>query len=97
MRPFAAFFLAAGLAGCSGFTPFETAPPSLSPGESSPGKRVSVCYNKLKTSPEKLQEMAQAQCLGEGVAELLDTDYHLDNCPLMTPGRATFLCKPAKK
>jgi hypothetical protein len=96
MRRLAALLLAATLAGCSGFTPFVTASPALAPGESSPGKRVSICYNTLKTPPEKLQEMAQAECLGEGVAQPLDSDYRLDNCPLMTPGRATFLCKPAK-
>ncbi|HEU0218733.1 MAG TPA: hypothetical protein VFQ90_18900 [Stellaceae bacterium] len=96
MRRFVALLLAATLAGCSGFTPFVTAPPSLLPSESSPGKRVSICYNGLKTTPEKLQEMAQDGCLGEGNAQLLDTDYRLDNCPLMTPARATFLCKPGK-
>jgi hypothetical protein len=96
MRRFAALLLAAMLAGCSGFTPFVTAPPALQPWENSPGKRVSLCYNTLKTPPEKLREMAQAECLGEGVAEPMDTDYRLDNCPLMTPGRATFLCKPTK-
>jgi hypothetical protein len=96
MRTLAALVVAAALAGCSGFTPFSTAPPSLQPWQSSPGQRVSICYNTLKTTPEKLQEMAQAECLGEGVAQLLDTDYRLDNCPLMTPGRATFLCKAQK-
>jgi hypothetical protein len=96
MRRLAALLLASALAGCSGFTPYVTAPPPPSPGEASPGTRVSICYNTLKTPPEKLQEMAQAECLGEGVAERPDTDYRLDNCPLMTPGRITFLCKPAK-
>jgi hypothetical protein len=96
MRRLAALVLAATLAGCSGFTPFVTAPPALQPSESSPGKRISICYNGLKTPPEKVLEMAQAECLGEGNAQPLDTDYRLDNCPLMTPGRATFLCKPGK-
>lgn len=96
MRRLAALLLAGALAGCSGFMPFVTAPPSLAPGEAAPGKRVSICYNSLKTPPEKLQEMAQAECLGDGVAQPFDTDYRLDNCPLMTPGRITFLCKPAK-
>jgi hypothetical protein len=96
MRALLALLLAATLAACSGFTPFSTAPPPLQPWESSPFKRVSICYNKLKTPPEKLQEMAQTECLNDGVAQFVDTDYRLDNCPLMTPGRANFLCKPAK-
>jgi hypothetical protein len=96
MRRLAALVLAATLAGCSGFTPFVTAPPALQPSEINPGKRVSICYSGLKTPPEKVQEMAQAECLGEGNAQPIDTDYRLDNCPLMTPGRATFLCKPGK-
>ena len=96
MRRLAALALAATLAGCSGFTPFATSPPALAIGEVAPGKRVAVCYNGLKTPPEKLQEMAQAECLGEGNAQPLDTDYRLDNCPVMTPARATFLCKPGK-
>ncbi len=55
---------------------------------------MAVCYNVLRTSPEELQKLAQAQCFGDTVAEQVDTDYRLDDCPVLTPGRATFLCKP---
>jgi hypothetical protein len=88
--------LAACVAGCSGLTPFAAAPRALTPSEPNPGVRVAVCYNTFKTPPEKLQQMAQAQCGEKTVAEQIDTDYRLDDCPLLTPGRATFLCKPAK-
>jgi len=88
--------LAALATACSGPTPFVTAPPPLAPGAQNPGQRVSVCYNTLKTSPEKLQALAQPQCPVNTTAERLGTDYRLDDCPILTPGRATFVCKAAK-
>jgi hypothetical protein len=57
---------------------------------------VAVCYNVFKTPPGKIQEQAQAQCFGKAVAERVDTDYRMDACPLLTPGRATFVCTPEK-
>jgi hypothetical protein len=89
--------LAVSMAGCSSaLTPFGTAPRGLAAGEKDPGVRVAVCYNGLKTPAEKLLELAQAQCFGGTVAERIDTDYRLDDCPLLTPARATFVCKSAK-
>jgi len=88
---------AAAVAACSALTPFNTAPRALTKGEKDPGgPRVAVCYNTFKTPTEKLQQMAQAQCGDKAVAEQIDTDYRLDDCPLLTPGRATFVCKPTK-
>ena len=88
--------LAFVVAGCSGFQPFVTAPPSLSAGQKDPGPRVAICYNSYKTEPEKVRALAQSQCPSGTTAERIDTDYWLETCPVMTPGRATFVCKPVK-
>jgi len=88
--------LGVAVSGCSALTPFATPPLAASPGVADAGPRVAVCYNALKTAPQTLQELAQAQCAGKAVAERVDTDYRLDDCPTLTPGRATFVCKPAK-
>jgi len=87
---------AIGVAGCTATNPFVTAPLPADTGVKDAGPRVAICYNVLKTPPEKIQELAQAQCLGKTTAERVDTDYRVDNCPLLTPGRATFVCNPAK-
>jgi len=91
-----AVLLAAASSGCSALTPFATAPLAARPGTTDPGPRVAICYNTFKTPPERLQQLAQAECFGKTTAELVDTDYRLDDCPVLTPGRATFVCKPAK-
>jgi hypothetical protein len=98
IRWYCLLLLVAAMAGCSGFTPFPVGPRGLELGEKSPGTRVAVCYNGLKTTPEEVQKLGLEQCQenGDTTAELLSTDYRLDNCPLMTPARATFLCKKAK-
>jgi hypothetical protein len=90
--------LFAAAAGCSGLTPFQTTPRGLSIGEKSPGTRVAFCYNGLKTPPEEVQKMALEQCQngGDKTAERIDTDYRMDDCPALTPARATFLCKTVK-
>jgi hypothetical protein len=90
--------LVAAMAGCSGFTPFPVPPRGLDTGEKNPGTRVAICYNGFKSTPEDVQKLGLEQCQDNGgtTAELLGTDYRLDNCPLMTPTRATFLCKTAK-
>jgi hypothetical protein len=90
--------LVAAVAGCSGFTPFPASPRGLSAHEKNPGTRVAICYNGLKTPPEEVQKLGLEQCqnYGGATAERIDTDYRMDDCPLMTPARATFLCKTAK-
>lgn len=88
--------LAATAAGCSGFTPFPAAPPALGFGEKDPGTRVSICYNGLKSEPEEIQRLGQAECPANTAAEPIGTDYQMDDCPVMTPARATFLCKTTK-
>lgn len=84
----------AAVAGCSALTPFATAPLAADPGAKDESPRVAICYNPWKTPPEKVQQLAQAECVDTTVARRVDTDYRLDNCPLMTPGRATFACTP---
>jgi hypothetical protein len=96
-RRLSALLLAAFVSGCSALTPFATAPLAPDPKDKTPGARVAICYNPLKTPPEKLQELGQAQCIGDTVAEKVGTDYRLDDCPVLTPGRATFVCKPKPK
>ena len=85
--------VAAAAGGCSAVTPFATTPLPAGPGVKDPGKRVAICYNTFKTPQEKVREMAQAECPSDATAEPVDTDYRLDNCPLLTPGRATFVCR----
>jgi hypothetical protein len=88
--------LAVVAAGCSGFTPFPTAPPLLGFGEKNPGTRVAICYNGLKSTPEEIQRLGQGECPSHSLAERIGTDYRMDDCPAMTPARATFLCKTTK-
>ena len=86
------------LAGCGSVTtPFATMPLLPAQGVVDTRVRVAVCYNALVTSADKIQELAQAECIGDMVAERIDTDYRLANCPLSVPGRATFVCTPRKK
>jgi hypothetical protein len=99
MRLLLPLCLAAVAAGCSALTPFATSPSALEAGQVDPRARVSVCFNPLKTSAEDVQKLAQAQCLGDMVPEKIETDYRLDDCPALTPGRTTFACvarTPAK-
>jgi hypothetical protein len=91
---FVALLLGAAAVGCSALTPFATSPFPLPTGVKDPRPRVAICYNAWKTPPEKVQELGQAECLGNTVAERVETDYRLDDCPVLTPGRATFVCKP---
>jgi len=90
--------LAAGLAcGCGALTPFPTMPANPPTGVVDPRQRVAICSNPLKTTPEQVQQAAQAECLGKTVAErVTGEDYRLDVCPLAVPARITFACTPKK-
>jgi hypothetical protein len=96
LRAFArAALLAAALAaGCTALDPYATFPLPAKPEVVDPGPRVAICYNSFKTPPERVQELAQAECLGDTAAQLVDTDYRVDACPLVEPARATFICMP---
>lgn len=83
------------LAGCGALDPFPTVPPPLSAGQATPaGQRVAICYNTLTASLAEVQVAGQAECPAGTTAEPVDTDYHVQNCPLLLPGRATFRCAP---
>jgi len=87
---------AAALAGCSAVAPYATQPAAAMKGEPE-GERVAICYDRLASSPAQVQKSAQAQCPPATRAARLGTDYRLDYCPLLLPGRATFACVPQKK
>jgi hypothetical protein len=93
-RRFAAAALGLGLlAGCGALEPYPTAP-LLAPAGGPPGQRVAICYNTLTASLAEIQAAGQHECPAGTAAEPADTDYHVQNCPLLLPGRATFRCAP---
>jgi hypothetical protein len=93
---FAAAALGLGLlAGCGAFDPYPTAPLPSRAGDA-PGQRVAMCYNALDATLAEVRAAAQRECPADTVAEPARTDYYLDNCPLLLPGRATFVCVAKK-
>jgi hypothetical protein len=94
----AAFFAAAaGIAGCSAFDPYPTAPQPAAAGVKDAGARVAICYDVLVSSRAAVEKAAQDECASNTLATRADTDWKLDFCPLLLPARATFVCKPNKK
>ena len=87
---------AATLAGCGALDPYPASPRAARPG-ALPGPRVAICYNTLATSLAEVQAQAQEECSANTVAQPVDTDWYLQACPLLLPGRATFVCAPAAK
>ena len=85
----------AQLAACGSMVaPYEGVPPSYPPkGVSTDAERVSVCYNKLFTTPQEVRAAAAAACSPKTEPKLLGQDLRLD-CALMTPVRANFICVP---
>ena len=83
------------LAGCSALDPYATVPPPLPPGAATV-PRVAICYNKLKTLLPEVQKEAQQECAADTVAEPAGTDWYLQDCPLLLPARATFVCRARK-
>lgn len=86
---------AATLAGCSALDPFPTTPRAAAPGAPT-ARRVAICYNRLTTSLAEVQAQAQQECSANTVASPVDTDWYLQNCPLLLPARATFVCVAKK-
>jgi hypothetical protein len=91
-----ALLLAVFVTGCTALNPFPTGPLAADSKAKDIPPRVAICYNPMKTPPEKVQELGQAQCLSDTVADKIGVDYRLDDCPVLTPARATFVCKPTK-
>ncbi|MGC2414800.1 MAG: hypothetical protein WA459_19150, partial [Stellaceae bacterium] len=75
--------------------PYPAAPRAAQPG-APPGPRVAICYNTLTTTLAEVQIQAQQECSARTVAEPVDTDWYLQNCPLLLPARATFVCRANK-
>ena len=98
IRGAAAFLLAlaATLAGCSALDPYPASPRAARPG-ALPGPRVAICYNTLATPLAQVQLEAQQECAANTVAEPVDTDWYMQNCPVLLPARATFVCRAAPK
>jgi hypothetical protein len=100
-RRAAAFMLALTLtiAGCGALDPYPTQPrvaPPATPTDAVPAgpPRVAICYNTLTTTLAEVQSQAQQECAAGTRAEPADTDWYLQNCPLLLPARATFVCLP---
>ena len=83
------------LSGCGAFEPFPTTPLAPPPGMPA-GQRVAICYNTLSATLAEVAAAAQQECPANTAAEPVDTDYHVQTCPLLVPARATFLCAPKK-
>jgi hypothetical protein len=82
-------------AGCTALDPFPTAPRAAQSGAPA-GPRVAICYNTLSTSLAEVQAEAQQECSANTVASPVDTDWYMQNCPLLLPARATFVCTAKK-
>jgi hypothetical protein len=83
------------LAGCGLLDPYPTTPRAPQPG-AAPGPRVAICYNTLKTSLAEVQKQAQQECAANTIAKPVDTDWYLQNCSLLLPTHATFVCAAKK-
>ena len=85
---------AGGLAGCGALDPYPTVPHALTdPKATTP--RVAICYNPMESPLGAVQAEAQQECAAgnpRSVAVPAETDWYLQNCPLLLPARANFTC-----
>ena len=86
----------AALAGCSQLQPYATYPRAARAGEVDAGARVAVCRDPLVSSLDDAQRVAQEECAANTEATYSSTDWYLQNCPLLLPARATYVCTPKK-
>ena len=86
---------ALALGACNALEPYATAPIAAKPGQPA-GARVAICYNTLTTTLPEVQTQAQRECPASTAAQPVDTDWYLQNCPVLLPTRATFACTPTK-
>jgi hypothetical protein len=84
------------LSGCGALNPYETLPLSPHPGASDTRPRVGVCFDGLVSTPAEVAVAAQQECGPAAVPRRVATDYGLLTCPVLLPGRATFVCTPKK-
>lgn len=88
-----------GLAGCTLLDPYETVPLRPPPQAHDTRPRVGICYDALRSKPDDLLAAARDACGKNMTPVREDTDYGihaLDVCPMLLPGRATFLCQADK-
>jgi len=88
---------AVSLGGCTLLDPYETIPLRPPPASHDTRARVGICYDALASKPEQLLAAAQDSCGKNMTPVREDTDYGikaLDVCPVLLPGRATFICQP---
>lgn len=58
---------------------------------------VSVCYNADTTTREAVMALAKEECKEAGSqVRIFSHDMILNECPVVTKARATFLCLPPK-
>ena len=91
-----AIVLLASLAGCSALDPYATFPRAARPGEDASLARVAICYDTFVSSLDQVQAAAQDECAADTVAIYSSTDWYLQNCPLLLPAQATYMCTPKK-
>lgn len=90
-------FMAAALVGCGMIAPYPTAPAAHEADQPpDTGSRVAICYNTLHSTLDQVRAAAQGECSAGTTATPVDTDWYLQNCPLLLPARATFVCVPHK-
>ena len=78
-------------AGACSLRPFPTTPPEAL--QDSPAASISVCYSKATTTPEEIIKAVTKSCAGPGARLVFYGQDGLPNeCPLLQPARATFLC-----
>jgi len=94
--PCALLLAAAALAGCSQLQPYTTYPRAARAGEVDAGPRVATCRDPLVSSLDDAQRTAQEECAANTIATYSSTDWNLQNCPLLLPARATYVCVPRK-
>jgi hypothetical protein len=94
-RGAALLLLAAVLGGCGTLDPYATVARPVHPGQPT-GPRVGICYNGLRSSSASVQAEAQRECAAGTLPEPVDTDWYMENCPLLLPSRATFVCTAKK-
>ena len=83
------------VAACGALDPFPTLPHNTEPGQPA-GQRVAICYDTLVTTLAAVRQQAQRECPANTTAMPLQTDWIMQNCPLLLPARATFVCAAIK-
>jgi hypothetical protein len=87
--------LTLGLGGCGALDPYPTVARATQAGQPA-GPRVAICYNTMESTLAQVQSEAQQECAANTLAAPVDTDWYMQNCPLLLPARATFVCTAKK-